>query len=64
MLRRYVAFLVYLCGMCVALDLWVGALYSDDRSSKYKAPGCERWAGKWCLEAYIPQHAPPVRFLV
>ena len=42
MLRRYVAFLVYLCGICVALALWVGALYSDDLS-EYKAPGCERW---------------------
>ena len=35
MLRRYVAFLVYLCGICVALALWVGALYSDDLS-EYK----------------------------
>ena len=42
MLRRYVAFLGYLCGICVALALWVGALYSDD-SSEYKAPCCERW---------------------
>jgi hypothetical protein len=25
----------YLCGICVALALWVGALYSDD-SSEYK----------------------------
>ena len=30
-LRRCVAFLGYLCGICVALALWVGALYSDDR---------------------------------
>jgi len=42
MLRRYVTFLVYLCGICVALALWVGALYSDVLS-EYKAPGCERW---------------------
>ena len=27
--RRYIAFLFYLCGVCVALALWVGALYSD-----------------------------------
>ena len=35
-------FWVILCGICVALALWVGALYSDDLS-EYKAPGCERW---------------------
>ena len=35
-------FWVILCGICVALALWVGALYSDVLS-EYKAPGCERW---------------------
>ena len=29
MLSRCFGFSVYLCGMCVALALWVGALYSD-----------------------------------
>ena len=29
MLSRCFVFSVYLCGMCVALALWVGALYSD-----------------------------------
>ena len=47
-LCRYVAFLGYLCGMCVALALWVGALYSDDRPSEYKSPGCERWGEGKC----------------
>ena len=67
MLRRYVAFWVYLCGMCVALALWVGALYSDGRSSEYKnclntkcgvkRPTCRvRWhaaffAGALCMAA-------------
>jgi hypothetical protein len=31
-----------MCGICVALALWFGALYSD-QLSEYKAPGCERW---------------------
>jgi hypothetical protein len=29
MQSRCFAFSVYLCGMCVAMALWVGALYSD-----------------------------------
>jgi hypothetical protein len=61
MLRRYVAFLGYLCGMCVALALWVGALYSDD-SSEYKAPGCERWGEESVVLRGLPA-APVLAFV-
>ena len=35
-------FWVILCGICVALALWVGALYSDDLS-EYKLSEYEVW---------------------
>jgi hypothetical protein len=43
MLRRYVAFLGYLCGICVALALWVGALYSDTGRLNTKLSEYEVW---------------------
>jgi hypothetical protein len=50
-------FWVILCGICVALALWVGALYSD-QLSEYKAPGCERWGEESVVLRGLP--ATPV----